>query len=73
MMTRALVNILMILLGLACATIPIAALSDLAGYLRHRPTLGRDFWLSLLTGTTLVFLALIACVELGLLTFQVGP
>ncbi len=72
-MTRALVEMLLILLGLACAMISVAGLSDLMGHLRHRPTLGRDFWLSLLTGTTLVFIALIACVELGILTFRVGP
>ncbi len=72
-MTRALVEVLLILLGLACAMIPIAGLSDLTAHMRHRPPLGRDFWLSLLTGTTLVFIVVIACVELGLLTFRVGP
>jgi hypothetical protein len=52
---QALGEILVILFLLACLTIGVAGLGELAAYFGWREGFGRGFWISLVGGTLIVF------------------
>lgn len=69
---QALLEILVILLFLACAALAAAGALDAARWLRGRPGLGRAHWSTLLGGTALVFLLLVLLILAGGLAAPVG-
>jgi hypothetical protein len=72
-MLRATQEVLIILFILACLTIPVAATADLLAWILRRPQLGSGFWVSLLGGTTFLFVLLGYLTLVGALIVDTAP